>query len=121
VPAGWTWLYTNAGQAGLSKPDRRRQMGLLAGIGGIATLLFGPAAGLCVDYLPRRPILIATDLGRAIVLGINPTCRNVRNVENATDLPGRGSGGNSNCAVRCCVSRSYLPPQVEHVSSPGWQ
>jgi MFS family permease len=48
------------------------QMGLLAGIGGFASLLFGPAAGLCVDRLPRRPILIATDLGRAIVLGSIP-------------------------------------------------
>jgi hypothetical protein len=37
-------------------------MGLLAGIGGIATLLFGPPAGLCVDYPPRTPICIGCDM-----------------------------------------------------------
>ena len=48
------------------------QMGLLAGIGGFVSLFFGLAAGLCVDRLRRRPILIATDLGRAAVLGSIP-------------------------------------------------
>jgi len=48
------------------------QMGMLAGIGGFASLIFGLAAGLCVDRLRRRPILILTDLGRAAVLGSIP-------------------------------------------------
>ena len=48
------------------------QMGMLAGIGGFASLIFGLAAGLCVDRLRRRPILIVTDLGRAVVLGSIP-------------------------------------------------
>jgi MFS family permease len=48
------------------------QMGMLAGIGGFASLIFGLAAGLCVDRLRRRPILIVTDLGRAAVLGSIP-------------------------------------------------
>lgn len=43
------------------------QMGLLAGIGGIASLIFGLA-----DRLRRRQILIVTDLGRAVVLGSIP-------------------------------------------------
>lgn len=43
------------------------QMGLLAGIGGIASLIFGLA-----DRLRRRPILIVTYLGRAVVLGSIP-------------------------------------------------
>jgi hypothetical protein len=42
-------------------------MGLLAGIGGIASLIFGLA-----DWLRRRPILIVTDLGRAVVPGSIP-------------------------------------------------
>src|SRR5437879_6148578 len=48
------------------------QMGLLAGIGGLASLVFGLGAGLLVDRLRRRPILIVTDLGRAVVLGSIP-------------------------------------------------
>jgi len=48
------------------------QMGMLAGIGGFASLIFGLAAGLCVDRLRRRPILILTDLGQAAVLGSIP-------------------------------------------------
>jgi predicted MFS family arabinose efflux permease len=48
------------------------QMGVLAGIGGLASLIFGLAAGLCVDRLQRKPILIVTDLGRAAVLGSIP-------------------------------------------------
>lgn len=48
------------------------QMGMLAGIGGFASLIFGLAAGLCVDRLRRKPILIVTDLGRAAVLGSIP-------------------------------------------------
>jgi MFS family permease len=48
------------------------QMGMLAGIGGSASLIFGLAAGLCVDRVRRRPILIVTDLGRAAVLGSIP-------------------------------------------------
>ena len=47
-------------------------MGMLAGIGGLASLIFGLAAGLCVDRLRRRPILIVTDLGRAAALGSIP-------------------------------------------------
>jgi len=48
------------------------QMGLLAGIGSLASLVFGLGAGLLVDRLRRRPILIVTDLGRAVVLGSIP-------------------------------------------------
>ena len=48
------------------------QMGLLAGMGGLASLLFGPIAGLWVDRMHRRPILIVSDLGRAALLGSIP-------------------------------------------------
>lgn len=48
------------------------QMGVLAGVAGLASLTFGPVAGLCVDRLRRRPILIVSDLGRAAVLGSIP-------------------------------------------------
>ena len=48
------------------------QMGFLSGAGAAAVLIFGLFAGAWVDRLRRRPILIAADLGRAVVLGIIP-------------------------------------------------
>jgi len=44
------------------------QMGLLAMASGLPVLLFGFIAGAWVDRLHRKPIMIATDIGRAIVL-----------------------------------------------------
>jgi MFS family permease len=48
------------------------QMGLLNALGGIAVLVFGLAAGVWIDRLRRRPVLIAADLGRAAVLASIP-------------------------------------------------
>jgi MFS family permease len=47
-------------------------MGVLASLSGISTLVFGPIAGLWADRHRRRPILIAADLGRAVVLASVP-------------------------------------------------
>jgi MFS family permease len=44
------------------------QMGYLTAVGAAATLLFGLLAGVWVDRLRRRPILIVADLARAAVL-----------------------------------------------------
>jgi Na+/melibiose symporter-like transporter len=44
------------------------QMGILSALEGIAVLLVGLFAGVWVDRLRRRPVLIATDLGRAALL-----------------------------------------------------
>jgi MFS family permease len=48
------------------------QMGLLSALGGAAVLVFGLVAGVWVDRVRRRPILIAADLGRAAVLASIP-------------------------------------------------
>jgi MFS family permease len=48
------------------------QMEFLSGAGGATVLILGLFAGAWVDRLRRRPILIAADLGRAVVLGIIP-------------------------------------------------
>lgn len=48
------------------------QMGLLSALGSISVLLFGLFAGVWVDRLRRRPILIIADLGRALLLGSLP-------------------------------------------------
>src|SRR5258708_36664568 len=48
------------------------QMGILAGSSGAGILVFGLFAGAWADRLRRRPILIATDLARAVLLGTVP-------------------------------------------------
>src|SRR5947209_2645722 len=48
------------------------QMGILGALDGIAVLVIGLLAGVLVDRVRRRPLLIATDLGRAFILGTIP-------------------------------------------------
>ncbi|HVB72920.1 MAG TPA: MFS transporter [Ktedonobacteraceae bacterium] len=48
------------------------QMSILSALNGMAVLLFGLIAGVWIDRLRRRPVLIATDLGRALVVGSIP-------------------------------------------------
>src|SRR5437762_9846632 len=44
------------------------QMGLLGAAGGAPILIVGLFAGVWVDRLRRRPVLIAADVGRALML-----------------------------------------------------
>lgn len=44
------------------------QISIISALGGAAVVLFGLLAGVWVDRLRRRPIVIATDLGRALLL-----------------------------------------------------
>ena len=48
------------------------EMGMLGGASAASVLLFGLLAGAWADRLRRRPILIAADLGRALVVGSVP-------------------------------------------------
>ena len=48
------------------------QMGMLQATGGAATLLLGICAGLWVDRLRRRPMMIVADVGRAALLATIP-------------------------------------------------
>jgi MFS family permease len=48
------------------------QMGILSAFSGASVLVFGILAGVWVDRLRRRPILIVADLGRAILLATIP-------------------------------------------------
>ncbi len=48
------------------------QMSILSALNGMAVLLFGLMAGVWIDRLRRRPVLIATDLGRALVVASIP-------------------------------------------------
>ena len=44
------------------------EMGLLAAAGSLPNLLFGLVAGVWVDRVKRRPILVCADIGRALLL-----------------------------------------------------
>ena len=48
------------------------QLGILGAMGSLPILLFGLVAGVWVDRVRRRPILIGADLGRALILGTIP-------------------------------------------------
>ncbi|MBV9281172.1 MAG: MFS transporter, partial [Chloroflexi bacterium] len=48
------------------------EMGILTAAGPLAYLLVGLPAGAWVDRLPRRPVMIVSDLGRAILLASIP-------------------------------------------------
>src|SRR5258706_3345956 len=48
------------------------EMGLLAAVGAAPTALFSLPVGVWVDRLPRRPILMAADIGRSITLATVP-------------------------------------------------
>ncbi len=47
-------------------------MGMLRAVGGAAVLILGLYAGVWVDRLRRRPIMIVSDIGRALLLAIIP-------------------------------------------------
>jgi MFS family permease len=48
------------------------QMGILSATGGASVLLFSLWAGIIVDRVRRRPVMIAADLGRALLLALIP-------------------------------------------------
>jgi MFS family permease len=48
------------------------QMGILGALDGVSILVIGLLAGVWVDRVRRRPLLIATDLGRAFILSTIP-------------------------------------------------
>lgn len=48
------------------------EMGWLTAIGGLAALVAGPLAGAAADRYRRKPLMIAADLGRALVLATIP-------------------------------------------------
>jgi len=48
------------------------QMGVLSAIGSASILVFSLGAGVAVDRLKKRPVMIAADVGRALLLGLIP-------------------------------------------------
>lgn len=58
--------------AALTLRSNAWEMGLLAAFGRVPYLLVGLPAGVWVDRLPRRGVLLASALGQAVVLGLVP-------------------------------------------------
>jgi MFS family permease len=58
--------------AALSLDAGPGQMGLLTAAGSAPVLLFGLPAGVWVDRMRRKPILVLGDLGRAVLLALIP-------------------------------------------------
>jgi MFS family permease len=48
------------------------QMGILGALDGISVLVIGLLAGVLVDRVRRKPLMIATDIGRAFILSTIP-------------------------------------------------
>src|SRR3989442_4172952 len=48
------------------------QMGILGALDGVSVLVIGLLAGVWVDRVRRKPLMVATDLGRAFILGTIP-------------------------------------------------
>src|SRR5579859_3122150 len=48
------------------------EMGVLAAVGKVPDLVLGLPAGVVVDRLPKRPLLIFSDIGRAVALATIP-------------------------------------------------
>jgi MFS family permease len=51
------------------------QMGLLTAAQTAPLVVVGLVAGAWVDRLPRRPLMIASDVIRAVLLGLIPAAR----------------------------------------------
>lgn len=58
--------------AALTLAATPQEMGLLTAAGWLPILLFSLIAGVWADRLRRRPVLIATDVARAVILGTIP-------------------------------------------------
>ncbi len=77
---GQTVSYFGSGITGIALPltavlvlaATPTQMGILGAFDGVSVLVIGLLAGVWVDRVRRRPLLIATDLGRAFVLSTIP-------------------------------------------------
>ncbi len=89
------------------------QMGLLQAVGDVPVLLFGLLAGVWVDRLRRRPLLIAADLGRALLIGLIPLAAWLGAL-NLTLLYGVAALAGVLTVLFNVADQSYLPALVEH-------
>jgi Na+/melibiose symporter-like transporter len=88
------------------------EMGILGSASGASVLVVGLFAGAWVDRIRRRPILIAADLGRAVVVGMVPVAAMLHRLTMAHLYVVAAAGGM--LTVLFDVSyQAYLPSLVE--------
>jgi predicted MFS family arabinose efflux permease len=87
-------------------------MGILAATGGASSLLFSLWAGLIVDRVRRRPVMIAADLGRALLLLTIPVLALLHRLSMTTLIVVAASTGVLTVLFDVAY-QSYLPSLVE--------
>ena len=87
------------------------QMGMLAATGGGSVLLFSLLAGVIVDRVRRRPVMVATDLGRALLLLSVPVLA-LRHLLSMTDLIFVAACAGVLTVLFDVAYQSYLPSLV---------
>ena len=93
------------------------QVGLLLAIAGSPWLVFGLFAGVLIDRLPRRPILIVAHAGRGVLLGSVPVCAALGILTmNQLYLVAFLAGTLDVCFQIAC--RSYLPSLIPAAQLP---
>jgi MFS family permease len=88
------------------------QVGLLAALGSLPYPVLAPAAGVWVDRLPRRPVMIASDALRLAVLASIPAAALAHRLS-LTHLYVVSACSAACSAVFLAAYRSYLPTVVE--------
>src|SRR2546421_6257785 len=91
------------------------QMGILGALDGVSVLVIGLQAGVWVDRVRRRPLLIATDLGRAFILSTIPLAAlfgvlGIRQLYIVAALVGMLT------VIFTVASSAYLPSLIPHES-----
>ena len=67
------------------------QMGILSAIGSASVLLFSLLAGVIADRVKRRPIMLAADFGRALLLLASDGDARLRDVASALEITERSA------------------------------
>ncbi len=89
------------------------ELGFLTAAGTAPVLMFGLVAGVWVDRLPRRPIMIAADLGRTVLLGSIPLAA-IFGILTMSQLFVVASLAGLLTVFFDIADQSYLPSLVEH-------
>lgn len=87
------------------------QMGVLSAIGSASVLVFSLGAGVAVDRLKKRPVMIAADLGRAVLLSLIPLAA-LRHALSMTLLIGIAVAAGVLTVLFDVAYQSYLPALV---------
>jgi predicted MFS family arabinose efflux permease len=87
------------------------QMGVLSAISSAAVFVFGLSAGVAVDRLKKRPLMIATDLGRAGLLALIPLAA-YRHALSMTALMIVAAAAGALTVLFDVAYQSYLPALV---------